>query len=102
MILMSEERASVKKIVVTLCLAIMLLALCVVLQGCGIEKVPAEAVGDNEIMFYECQKVPYGRILVDRETRVMYWMSEGQGNYGTLTLLVNSDGTPKVWDGEIQ
>lgn len=37
-----------------------------------------------------------GRIIMDRETNVEYWMSTGSYNFGTLTLLVDKDGNPKI------
>lgn len=41
------------------------------------------------------------RIVVDRETKVMYAVSIGQYNKGTFTLLVDADGNPLLWEGEI-
>lgn len=41
-----------------------------------------------------------GNIMVDSTTGVMYWMSTTGYNYGTLTLLVNADGTPRIWSGQ--
>jgi hypothetical protein len=38
-------------------------------------------------------------ILYDRETGVMYTMSNGTKNSGTMTLMVNPDGTPRVYEG---
>lgn len=40
---------------------------------------------------------PNVTILVDRDTKVMYSMSKYDSNAGILTLLVNADGTPKIW-----
>lgn len=42
------------------------------------------------------------RIVYDRDTKVMYNISYGGYNCGTLTLLVNSDGTPKIYEGELR
>ena len=39
-------------------------------------------------------------VVYDNETKVMYAVSDGHYNYGNLTLLVNPDGTPKLYDGE--
>ena len=39
------------------------------------------------------------KIVYDTHTGVMYHMSQGSHNRGTLTLLVNADGTPRVWEG---
>lgn len=37
-----------------------------------------------------------GCVIMDRETNVEYWMSTGSYNYGTLTMLVDKDGNPKI------
>ena len=43
-------------------------------------------------------------VVYDNETKVMYAVSHGGGfnkyNYGNLTMLVNADGTPKLYEGE--
>jgi hypothetical protein len=40
-----------------------------------------------------------GKVLVDKATGVMYWMSYYTNNIGNLTLLLNADGTPRIWEG---
>lgn len=37
-------------------------------------------------------------IYVDRDTNVMY--IKGSGDGGTFTVMLNADGTPKIWQGE--
>jgi PBP1b-binding outer membrane lipoprotein LpoB len=37
-------------------------------------------------------------IYVDRDTNVMY--IKGLGDGGTFTVMLNADGTPKIWQGE--
>lgn len=43
-------------------------------------------------------------VAYDKDTKVMYAISRGSYNKGTFTLLVNPDGTPKVygetWEAE--
>lgn len=39
-------------------------------------------------------------IVYDNETKVMYAVSDGTYNRGNLTMLVNADGTPKLYEGE--
>lgn len=49
------------------------------------------------------QLITYGYdfyIVVDKETRVMYAVSDGKYNHGTLTLLVDANGKPRLWEGE--
>lgn len=38
-------------------------------------------------------------IVYDVETGVMYAMSNGSYNAGSMTVMVNPDGTPRVYDG---
>lgn len=40
------------------------------------------------------------QIVYDRETKVMYAMSDGNYNRGNFIMLVNADGTPKLYEGE--
>jgi len=37
-------------------------------------------------------------IVYDKDTNVMYAISNGLYNVGTFTMLVNADGTPKLWE----
>lgn len=37
-------------------------------------------------------------IYVDKDTNVMY--IKGSGDGGTFTVMLNADGTPKIWRGE--
>ena len=39
-------------------------------------------------------------VLYDKQTKVMYVMSAGYYNSGTFTMLVEADGSPKIWRGE--
>lgn len=50
----------------------------------------AVAYGDNYYIVY------------DKETKVMYTKSNSSSNCGDFTLLVNADGTPKLWESEVQ
>lgn len=51
-------------------------------------------------MFVEVEETAYWKIVYDRETKVMYAVSSYSSGAGKFTLLVNTDGTPKLWDGE--
>lgn len=66
-----------------------------ILIGCGIE-----ASAAREPMFVEAYEGHFFTVVYHSETKVMYAVSDGNGNRGTLTLLVNPDGSPMVWDGE--
>ena len=82
----------------------MLLVCLILLCGCGGKggKMTEKEVADEKLsdrMFMKVSGEHCGQVIVDKETNVMYWMSYGSYNYGTLTLLVNPDGTPRIWEG---
>lgn len=60
-------------------------------------------VNENEpiepTLFSSIEEYAYGRIIVDNKTGVMYWMSMGTYNGGTLTLLVDEAGNPRIFEG---
>lgn len=73
-----------------------------VLTGCESGKISSRTIADAEFdnkMFMIVSEEVYGYVIVEKSTRVMYWRSSGAYNGGTLTLLVNPDGTPMVWNG---
>lgn len=82
--------------------AALVLALGLMLAGCVKGKVDAGQIADSEVdnrMFMVVSNEWYGQVLVDKATGVMYWMSWGSHNTGNLTLLINADGTPRIWEG---
>ena len=79
-------------------LIIMALLAIILLSGCStMEKIP-EKEQPSTFMIYE--EYGSGDVLIDRNTNVMYWISASSYNYGNLTLLVNADGSPKIWNGD--
>lgn len=40
----------------------------------------------------------YGRVVYDTQTGVEYWLSYGKYNRGTLTMLVDADGKPLIYN----
>ena len=85
-----------------LIVAALVLVLGLMLAGCANGKVDAGKIADAEVdnrMFMVVSTEGSGKVLVDKATGVMYWMSYGSYNVGTLTLLINADGTPRIWEG---
>lgn len=81
-----------KKVFATL-VAAAILALLI----CGLVGIASPALGDDSMyIVVEGTGWGYYYIMYDKDTGVMYHMSTGNYNGGTLTLLVNPDGTPKV------
>lgn len=68
------------------------------LTGCEpVDSVMSDYKGDT-MYFKTLSSEEYGKIIYDARTGVEYWMSEGSGNYGTLTLLVDENGKPLIYD----
>lgn len=60
----------------------------------------SESIKDNESLVLVEEGEPYSgyQIYADKETGVMYlWM--WNNNKGGLTVMLNEDGSPKIWDG---
>lgn len=78
---------------------IALLLILLMLVGCGKTK-SAESEPGEDKRFVTLETRWTYLIVADRETGVMYAVSNGTYNCGTFTLLVDSDGNPLIWDGE--
>ena len=85
-----------RKIIAVLLLAIML-------TGCG-EVSPVEKAEESvEISrFIEIERAIGWKIVADKETGVMYAVSNGGYNMGNFTLLVDKNGNPLIWEGEAE
>lgn len=81
-----------KKIILITLMIILLLTLC----GCGRMMNETDLKPDESARFIKIESYEYGSIVMDGETNVEYWMSEGTHNKGTLTMLVDANGNPKV------
>lgn len=75
-------------------LLLVVLALILIVSLCGCE----EYIDETHIE--SIQRCTEGKIVVDSTTGVMYWMSTAAYNRGTLTLLVNTDGSPRTLGGD--
>lgn len=58
-----------------------------------------EEYDSDSSMFIELEKAAYWRVLYHRDTKVMYVVSAAGYNSGNFTLLVNSDGSPMLYEG---
>jgi len=80
----------------------LVLALGLMLAGCARGKVGAGQIADAEMdnkMFMVVSDENTGVVIVDKSTRVMYWISKCSDNSGNMMLLVNADGKPRIWEG---
>ena len=57
---------------------------------------------DNVSRFIEIEHGKYMSVVVDRETRVMYVVSGSAHSMEIFTLLVDVNGNPLIYKGEIE
>ncbi len=84
-----------KKFILLVLMIILLLTLC----GCKTMSKIEDKSYENKVertRFIKIESYECGSIIVDNETNVEYWMSEGIYNSGTLTMLVDEKGNPKI------
>lgn len=63
--------------------------------GCSEAKVENDNSGER---FYRAIEGWYNDVLVDKETGVMYFYRK-EGYSGGLTVMVDEDGKPLIWEG---
>lgn len=80
----------------TVGLLMLLIGLAMIFVGCGRRK--AEASNKSRFMEVECSLE--WNIYADRETGVMYAVSNGMYNHGNFTLLVDANGDPLIYEGD--
>ena len=78
---------------------ICILMLSLLLAGCGSSSESDAGDGESQKRFVLVEHTWDYEIMVDKETRVMYVVSNGSYNYGTFTLMVDENGKPLIWKG---
>ena len=83
---------------------IVMLMLVVMLVGCGnsSESDVRDGEKSSQKRFVPVEIDWSYEIVVDRETRVMYAVSNGAYNHGTFTVVVDENGKPLTWDGDLE
>ena len=85
-----------KKLVLVVALALLM----AVMTGCAQTKVESKVHSEVPSIFVMVEQTYGGyNIVYDRETKVMYAVSNLTYGGGRFTLLVNQDGSPKLWKG---
>lgn len=76
--------------------------LCVfIVSGCDNTIEPQTKEEQLSVEFIEISTNTMDKIYVHKETRVMYlWVQEGYG--GGLTVMLDENGKPLLWEGEIE
>lgn len=75
---------------------IMISAFALLLCSCQ-SKITSNNIDNMFVIVGQPAQCPNVTILYDRDTKVMYSISNYYSTRGLLTLLVNADGTPKIW-----
>lgn len=76
--------------------------LIILLSSCGKAPQKMDKLGDQTkapSTFMQVEEYLTFYTVVDTDTGVMYSISRGSYNSGTMTMLVNADGTPKLFPG---
>lgn len=77
---------------------ILIFAILASLVGCADIKDPS-TYSSNGLFTIVHEEYLY-RVVYDNQTKVMYVMSLGDKNKGTFTMLMEADGSPRIWRGE--
>ena len=82
-----------------LVLVFLLVVAVLTISGCS-DGMYEEPRADASKMFVRVEDCGSFDIMYDKDTKVMYTVSSSRYPYGNITLLVNADGTPKLWKGQ--
>jgi hypothetical protein len=80
-----------------LILVVALTLLMAVMTGCTPTKVESKVVNEKPSIFVLVERTYGYDVVYDRETKVMYAVSNVSSGSGYFALLVNQDGSPKLW-----
>lgn len=82
-----------------LVLVVALVLLMAVVTSCAHTKVESKLTVETPSIFVVVERTYGYDVVYDRETKVMYAVSNLSHGAGHFTLLVNPDGSPKLWKG---
>ena len=84
-----------KRIISLVCIILLFLT------GCGIEDFDNKEIvyADNFICM---ERYEHSLIYVDKNTKVMYWKYSASGSDTGLTVILNADGSPMLWEGDLE
>lgn len=78
---------------------IVLIAL-ILLVGCARVEIAEPTKTGETSRFVTVEETVLWKVVVDKDTHVMYAVSRGDRNKGMFTLLVDADGKPLIYKGE--
>jgi len=71
----------------------------IMLTGCGNGEEPSEKPSEKRFKVLDGEIFDNFYIAYDTETGIEYSVSNGLYNHGTLTILVDADGKPLIYEG---
>ena len=79
---------------------IMVVVVSAALFGCSLPAYDEKTVSDDEnVRMVQISVEKNGYIVFDVETGVQYWRSNGGYTKGNLTMLVDAEGKPLIYEG---
>ena len=86
-------------------LCLLLLLIMPIFMLCGCSDTIDSAIGTEytigDVCLVKVEESDCFCIFVHKETRVMYLANTEQYRYG-LTVMLNADGTPMIWEGKLK
>lgn len=77
-----------------------LIMVVVFMTGCDLPAYDEKTVSDDEnVRMVQISVEKNGYIVFDVETGVQYWRSNGSYTRGNLTMLVDAEGKPLIYEG---
>lgn len=74
----------------------------VLLTGCAANGAESQVVDGKASMFIQVEQGPSWNVYYHRDTKVMYVVSSASRNRGNFTVLVNPDGSPMLWEENVE
>lgn len=87
------------------CLLLLLILPIFMLCGCALDSAQSSGIGKEyivgNVIFVKVEKGEDFDLFVDKNTRVIYIYNK-TSYQGGLTAMLNADGTPMLWEGELK
>ena len=77
---------------------IIALFICFLLIGCSKVESVKDQHEEDVSMFVKIEDAYTWDVYYHRDTKVMYVCSKGVSNCGTMTVMLDADGKPLLWD----
>lgn len=87
------------------CLLLLLIMPIILLSGCAFNKAQTSEIGKEyivgNVILVKVEKGEDFDLFVDKNTKVIYIYNK-TSYQGGLTVMLNADGTPMLWEGELK